>query len=145
MTDTSAMNRAETWIREEELPRLFGQPFSQRRVTHSYGGIFIPDAVSEDGKIAVCVSTSTARTGRGNFGVAKHNKILKDCYFLEKLPVERRILIFTERSMYESVLSYRDVLRHIGPEIEILHVQLPPALATEVSAVRAKASRETGG
>ena len=50
MADTRAQGKVEAWVRNEWLPREFGQQFLKAKIQLSSGGKFEFDAVSSDGK-----------------------------------------------------------------------------------------------
>lgn len=68
----------------------------------SSGGVFDFDGVSEDKKMLVCISTSTARTSGGNHAAGKMMKIRSDLYFLLLANAERRVAVFTDKGMYDA-------------------------------------------
>jgi hypothetical protein len=144
MADTSIQRKAEEWIVENELPRLFGQRFSKRRLMLQWGGLFEVDAVSEDGKTAVCVSTSCYRTAGGNQATAKFQKIRADAlYLLHVEGVEQRVLAFTDQGMVQQFEKARSAGRFPPADvIELRLVSLPECLETQLRAATCAASAE---
>ena len=105
MADTKAQVEAEKWIRENELPRVFGQRFLQRSLQLRSKGEFKFDAVSDDNKIVAVISTSGGVTAGGKQGTSKLLKIRSDVYWflmLESQP-DRRILVFTDQAMIDLI------------------------------------------
>ena len=135
----------EDWVRREWMPERYGQRFSRERVELSSGGVFDFDAVSADGTIAANISTSSLRTAGGNLGSGKVQKVRSDIFFLLLAKAHRKMVLLTERDMYERWLS--EVERGRVPDsIEFVHVHVPDDLDTQLRASRAEASREvTGG
>lgn len=144
MADTTVQRKAETWVVREELPKIYGQPFSKEAVKLAWGGSFEFDAVSADRKTVACVSTSCSRTASGGLAYGKLNKIRADAlYLLNAQGVERRLLVFTDKDM----TKYFDQQRTRGrfpPDslIEMLFIQLPDSLAAELNQARQVASAE---
>jgi hypothetical protein len=67
MADSTAATRdVENWIRNEFLPKKYHQAFAKRKLGVQSGGEFECDAVSEDGKIACFISTSSRKIMSGN-------------------------------------------------------------------------------
>lgn len=144
MADTKIQRKAEEWIVENELPRLYGQRFSKGRVTLLWGGRFEFDGVSADGKTIVCVSTSCCRTAGGRPAIAKYQKIRADAlYLLNAQDVKRRVLAFTDQGMIQQFEREQLAGRFPPPEvIELQLVSLPEVLATELRAATCAASVE---
>jgi hypothetical protein len=141
MADTTVQRQVETWIVCEALPDLYGQPFAKRRLPLVRGGAFEFDAVSNDGQIAVCISTSQCLTAGGKLGIGKQHKIRADVLYLLHASVQRRVLVFTDAAM----LAHFEKARIAGrfppaDELEMVCVQLPDALAARLCVARASAS-----
>jgi hypothetical protein len=65
-------------------------------------GRFEFDAVSDDGTIVACVSTSGAKTARGKGAAGKFHKLQSDMLFLHLLKKAReRIIVLTEHDMFD--------------------------------------------
>lgn len=129
MTDTKAQIKAEKWIREVSLPKLFGQTFGQRNLLLRSKGKFKFDAVSDDGKIGAVISTSSGITSGGNLATAKLQKIRADAFWflmLDQKP-DRCIFVFTEQTMVDLVKDEKKKGR-FPSEFEILQIALPPDL-----------------
>lgn len=144
MADTSVQHKAEAWVIEHGLPKLFpGVSFAGKKMKLTWGGFFAFDAVSSDGAMVVAISTSAARTATGKLATAKFQKLKTDALYLLYLESQaRRLMVFTEESMHEyfkkAVVSGR-----FPPSIELLHIPLPVDLHAQVLASRAVASNET--
>lgn len=100
MADTRAQLEVEDWIREKWMPRQFACAFYRNRLLLTCGGVFDFDAVSQDRKIAACISRSGGKTATGKHAVGKVLKLRSDMLFLllAKEP-ERRIIVLTEPDM----------------------------------------------
>ena len=141
MADARVQLEAEAWVRDNWLPRVFGQHFESKPLKLAPGGTYNFNAVSADGKIAVAVATSQALTASGKRGSGKMLKIRSDILFLLMSPVERRILVFTEPDMLELCEDERRNGR--TPDgIEFTHAALPTALALRLQRARRAASVE---
>jgi hypothetical protein len=99
VADTRVQREVESWIRQNWLPREYGQAFHSRELRLTAGGVFDFDAVSEDGKIAVTISTGGTQTASGKRASGKLQKIRADALFLMMAEVARRVLLFTEADM----------------------------------------------
>jgi hypothetical protein len=142
VADTRVQREVESWIRQNWLPREYGQVFHSRELRLTGGGVFDFDAVSEDGKIAVTISTSGAQTASGKRGSGKLQKIRADALFLMMAEVARRVLLFTEADMYELCKKERQNGR-LPASIEFaLVADLPAELRERLSEARKVASRE---
>ncbi len=144
MADTTVQRKAEAWIVEHELPRLYGQPFAERGMRLQWGGSFKFDAVSVDGKTIACVSTSCCYTATGRRGVGKFNKLRADAlYLLHAVDVERCVMVFTDQGMLEHFAKEQRAGR-FPPEklIELRLAMLPDALAAELRVATGLASAE---
>jgi hypothetical protein len=76
MADTSVQHKAEAWIIEHGLPKLFpGISFVGKKLSLTWGGAFAFDAVSNDGTMVIAISTSAARTATGKLATAKFQKL----------------------------------------------------------------------
>jgi len=142
MADTRTQVEVEDWIRREWLPVQFSQQFFRERMPLSSGGVFDYDAVSSDRKIIVSISTSGSMTSGGKQGVGKLQKIRADMFFMLLTPnVERKIIVFTEKDMFEKCKN-ETVAGRAPKEIEFLYVQIPDALQLKLIESRKKAARE---
>src|SRR5256885_419726 len=141
MANTSCQVECEDWIRLHWLPEQFGQAFYRERLSLDPGGVFDFDAVSADRTIAVSISTSGARTASGKHGVGKLMKLRADMLFLLMAQVSRRIVLLTERDMYERCLREREAGR-VPREIEFMRVTLPDDLCARLAVARRASSDE---
>jgi hypothetical protein len=102
MADTRVQLEVEDWVREKWMPGNFGCEFYRNRLKLSSGGVFDFDVVSQNRKIAACISTSGGKTASGKLAVGKLLKLRSDMLFLllAKEP-EKRIIILTEADMFD--------------------------------------------
>jgi hypothetical protein len=144
MADTSVQREAESWVVGKRLPEMYGQAFSKARLPLAWGGSFEFDAVSANRRIVACVSTSGSRTSGGKLAVGKVLKIKADTlYLLSANDVQRRVLVFTDRTMLEHFEKERRSGRFPPTaEIELRFAELPNDLAARLLAARAVASAE---
>jgi hypothetical protein len=141
MADTRVQLDVEDWVRREWLPKIFNQYFRQERLRLTTGGNFDFDAVSADDTIVANISTSSATTAGGRRGSGKIQKLRADKLFLLMTQVEKRLIVLTERDMYE--LCQREKLNGRVPlEITFLHAELPGHLAASLQKAKKTASKE---
>ena len=141
MADTRAHKRAELWVTEKWLPQQFGQSFSEISLPLSSGGVFKFDAVSEDRRIIANISTSAEKTNRGKHGTAKIQKIRSDVFFLLLATAECKVMVLSERDMYDWWLA-ESVRGRVPNEIRFLHAVLPDELILALQASRRRAAQE---
>lgn len=65
MADTRVQLEVEDWVRDVWMQEQFACEFYRKRLSLISGGVFDFDAVSKDGKIAACISTSEGKTASG--------------------------------------------------------------------------------
>lgn len=141
MADTRVQRSVEEWVRSEWMPRQYGHDFMRKRVTLSPGGHFEFGAVSADDGIVATVSTSGSKTAGGKNAVGNMNKIRSNIYFLLLTAARKRIVIFTERDMYERWLKEAEDGR-VPSSVDFAHVNIPQELNTKLHASRQTASQE---
>lgn len=143
MANTNAQVEAEKWIRDIEMPRLYGQEFRTRNLDLKSNGQFKFDAVSDDKKIVSVISTSTGISRKGTTATAKLQKIRADVYWFFMLanPPEQCVLVFTDQSMMDLINEEKKKGR-FPSEFELVKVQLPPELAQKVLQSQLEASKE---
>jgi hypothetical protein len=141
MADTRVQAEVEDWVREQWMPKEFGQRFHRERVRLSSGGVFDFDAVSHDRKIVASISTSGGRTSSGKLGVGKLHKLRSDMLFLLMAEGERKLLCLTERDMLE-VCEKEAKGGRVPKGIEIIYATVPAELDERLKAAREVASRE---
>lgn len=141
MADTRAQLEVEDWVRKNWMPVEFGQQFHRERVPLISGGVFDFDAVSADGTIVASISTSGATTSSGKRAVGKLLKIRSDMLFLLLAEAQRRLVVLTERDMYDLCLSEAKAGR-VPEEIEFAHVSIPEGLEGRLKDSRKRASSE---
>jgi len=143
MADTKAQVEAEKWIRENKLPRLYGQTFRRRSLLLKSKGEFKFDAVSDDGNIVALISTSSGINAKGELATGSIMKIRSDIYWfmmLEQQP-NRKLLVFTEQSMID-IINEEKKKGRFPSEFEIVKIKLPQELADRVIESKEVASRE---
>lgn len=146
MANTRAQRKVEEWIRKEWLPVRFRRPFhcKPQQIPLTSGGAFAFDAVSEDGKVVANVSTSTLKTASGNRGSGKINKVRSDIYFLLLAAgAEKKVMLLTERDMYEAWLEETDHGR-VPDSVLIRCVDIPGPLREKLERARRNAIDEMG-
>ncbi len=141
MADTRIQLEVEDWVRRDWMPKKYGQGFRKNRVPLSSGGVFDFDAVSTDKSIVANISTSGATTAGGKNAAGKLMKIRSDMFFLLLVKAERRIIILTERDMYDRCLKEVDNGR-VPTAIEIARVEIPEELSLKLQEARKVASDE---
>lgn len=141
MANSTFMLACEDWIRLTWMAEQYGQPFHRERVRLSSGGVFDFDAVSADRRIAASISTSGAKTASGKHAAGKLFKIRSDMLFLMLADVSQRLMVLTERDMFDLCLKERGAGR-VPSSIEFVHVPLPPDLCDRLAAARRGCSEE---
>ena len=141
MANTTTQLDCAEWVRQSWLPERLGQPFRKDRIELDTGGVESFDAVSEDGRIAVEVSTSSLRTASGGMGAGKLNRIWKSILFLSMARASRRILVLTQPDMYERWLSEKQAGR-VPSSVEFMHAPLPAELCGRLAEAKDEASAE---
>ncbi len=141
MADTRVQVTVEDWVRREWMPGRYGQRFSRDRVDLTSGGVFDFDAVSADGTMVANISTSGYKTAGGRHGAGKMFKVRSDIFFLLLAKADRKLLLLTERDMYEKWLSEAGSGR-VPASVEFVHVEIPHDLNQKLTVSRRVASRE---
>jgi len=141
MADTRVQLEAEDWVRCEWLPRQFNQQFRRERLRLTAGGVFDFDAVSADDSIVANISTSSGVTAGGKNPAAKIQKLRADMLFLLMIQAKKRLIILTEKDMYE-LCRKEKVNGRVPNEIDFLLAELPDALAAALREAKRKASDE---
>ena len=141
MANTKVQLKVEKWIVTEYLPKQFNQCFEKKKTQLTWGGEFEFDAVSEDGLIAINISTSSARTAKGKQAIGKYHKIKSDTLYLLHANATKRFQIFTEKDMQEHFMKERKSGR-FPPEVDLIYVELPEFLKQELQAAKQLASQE---
>lgn len=141
MAHTGTQLEVEDWVRREWMLHKYGQQFHRERVKLVPGGVFDFDAVSADGGTVASISTSGARTASGKLAVGKFHKIRSDVYFLLLAEAKKRLVLLTEKDMYEQCLKEAGAGR-VPTSIEFVHVELPAELDARLRQSRGAASKE---
>jgi hypothetical protein len=142
MADTSGQKVVESWIRENILKPKYGCEFALRKLSLSWGGQFCFDAVSDDGRVVVNITSSPGKTSKGRSASGKMHKIKSDTlYLINAVGPVTRVQVFTEKSMAEHF--EKEVRNGRYPKnVELLVVSLPPEIQAEVTRVRQLAVEE---
>jgi hypothetical protein len=144
MADTRVQLEVEDWVRQQWMLQHFGVKFYRERLKIRSGGVFDFDAVSADKSIVATISTSGAKTSGGKYAVGKILKIRSDILFLTMVEAERRVVVLTERDMYEQCLKEAKGGR-IPPEVEFAYAPLCDNINTRLIAARLNCSAESTG
>jgi hypothetical protein len=131
----------EEWIRDKALPSLYGQTFHPGALKLKSGGVFNFDAISEDCCIVANISTSGARTARRKHASGKIQKIRADMLFLLMASAEKRLIVLTERDMFDFWEAEKQAGR-VPLEIEFIRIKLPTELSIALENAKRTASEE---
>ena len=141
MADTRVQLEVEDWVRRNWMASHFGMKFSRERLSLRSGGVFDFDAVSEDHSVVATISTSGCKTSGGKHAVGKLLKLRSDMLFLTMVEANRRLIILTERDMFEH--CEKDAAGgRVPPEIEFSCAIIPDELRARLVVARLKASEE---
>ena len=89
-----------------------------------------------------CISTSASKTARGKHAVGKLLKLRSDMLFLHLAQgPDRRMIILTERDMYEACQKEKAGGR-VPQEIELYLAEIPTDLRSRLYSAKDTASRE---
>jgi len=143
VADTRVQLEVEDWVRKTWMSEKLAAVFVRERVPLRSGGVFDADAVGPGGKVVATISTSGSKTAGGKHAVGKMLKIRSDMYFLLLAKAERRIVVLTERDMYDQCLKERAGGR-VPEEIEFMLADIPAELRGRLMAARQVASGEFG-
>ncbi|MDO9602909.1 MAG: hypothetical protein Q7J02_11365 [Rhodocyclaceae bacterium] len=141
MADTRVQLGVEDWVRENWLQSRIGATFSRERLRLSSGGVFDFDAVSANRDIVAVISTSGARTSGGNLAIGKLHKIRSDILFLTLIGEKRKLVVLTEKDMFDQCQKEREAGR-VPQDIEFLCAEIPTELRASLVKAREKSSRE---
>jgi hypothetical protein len=142
MADSKCQREAEIWIRNQWLPKEFGQQFLKKKLLLRSGGKFEFDGISQDGRVAVSISASCGVTSGGKKATPKLHKMRSDALFLLLLEnVERRVLVFSDHLMFGLCHAEIDCGR-FPREVEIMLAPLPTELESALVLARRAAAQE---
>ncbi len=141
MADTRVQLEVEDWVRKNWMRTTIGATFSRERLRLSSGGIFDFDAVSTNRDIVSVISTSGARTSGGNLAIGKFHKIRSDILFLTLVSAKRRLVVLTEKDMFDQCQKEKEAGR-VPQDIEFLCAEIPAELRDQLVTAREKSSRE---
>lgn len=114
MADTRDFLKVEKWYREKLAKEKIDCHISKEKVPLlNWGnkGYFECDVVIKKGNDIVevqCLSCSSAKTVNGNGGAGKLHKIKDDALMLTGIKCKKKVLAFTEKSMYNRVLKEKE-------------------------------------
>lgn len=141
MADSRVQLQVEDWVRREWLPGQFNQYFRRERLCLTAGGFFDFDAVSVDNTIVANISTGSGITAGGKSPAGKLQKLRADMMFLLMAQATKRLIVLTEKDMYE--LCRKEKLNgRVPEEIDFLLAELPVVLAMALKEAKKKASAE---
>ncbi|HEX8694696.1 MAG TPA: hypothetical protein VF746_19885 [Longimicrobium sp.] len=141
MADTTYQRDIERWVRDVWLTAKFAQSFDRRDVPLGDCGKYRFAAVSEDREIIALISTSESKMASGKRGVGKMLRIRAGVLFLIMARAHQRLVLLTERDMYEACLREKDRCR-FPDNVEFHHVPLPPDLVEQLNRGRRRSSDE---
>lgn len=141
MADTRVQLEVEDWVRKNWMPITYGKKFRRERMKLRSGGLFDFDAVCDDDQIIATISTSSSFTSGGKHGVGKLMKLRSDMLFLCMAEAKRRIVILTEKDMYDRCLAEKDGGR-VPPEVEFALAEIPDELRGRLIKAKGVSSRE---
>jgi len=141
VADTSVQLEVEEWVRSNWMPAHFDKSFLGKRLRLTSGGAFDFDAVSDDNEIVATISTAGAFTASGRRGVGKIHKIRSDIYFLLLAEIKRKVVVLTEKDMFDVWIGEIESGR-VPDSIEIVLSDIPNELREKLEASRQKASKE---
>ena len=141
MADTRTQLEVEEWVRNVWLPNNYKQQFSAKSLHLSSGGVFDFDAVSEDQRIVVNISTSNALMSSGKLGVGKLQKMRADILFLLLVDSDHRIMALTENDMYYLCKKEKENGR-VPINIDFIKVDIPEDLVKKLQIAKNIASKE---
>jgi hypothetical protein len=133
MADMKAQNEAQKWIREEYLPKKYGQPFREKSLELQSRALARFDAVSEDGEIVAAISTCSGFSSNGRKNEDELNQTRSAALrflMLDYIPKER-LMIFTEQSMIDLVKDEKKRDR-FPKALKLMKVKLPVEIAEKV-------------
>ena len=149
MADVSVLTyEIEPWIRNKWLPKqsgFKGMKFASCKLPLSTGGEFEFDAVDEARRVAVSISASNAKTASGKEKTGAIHKIRADMFFLLLADVEQRVVVFTDKALFERFEDDRVGRKRVPECIRFMHAPLPPDLQQKVERVRRDSSKEQRG
>lgn len=146
MAEAKAQAEAENWIREEYLPKKYGQPFREKSLELQSRALARFDAVSEDGEIVAAISTCSGFSSNGRKNEDELNQTRSAALrflMLDYIPKER-LMIFTEQSMIDLVKDEKKRDR-FPKALKIIKVKLPPELAARINDAQGASSEERPG
>ena len=96
------------------------------------------DGVSDDGKIGLCISSSTSNK------IGQMRKYFIDATALNCAGFERRIMVFCEQRMWETFRKHYDGLLNLSRIEPMICKDIPPDMQKKIDIVVAEAKGEVG-
>lgn len=141
MANSRVQLEVEEVVRTSWLPKEYGVQFFPKVLQLWSGGQFCFDAVSEDGTIVANISTSSGTTATGKYPSAKVQKLRADMLFLLMTEAKHRLIVLTEKDMFD--LCKREQAAGRTPvEIEFILADIDSDLREELRRSRKVASDE---
>lgn len=145
MSNTSYLSSQEVrnyW--HSELKRLFGKDFMTKSViigTRKNGKNVLKrfSAVSSDNSIVAFVRNHSGYTKTEKKPNAKIGQAFEDCFFLNLVKSQKKLLVLTNKEFYDIFLSESEGL--LG-DVELIHLQYPPHIQVKIDYTIKKASDE---
>lgn len=144
MANSKVQSKCENWITKNWLPEKYSMVFYKQKIRMQNRGYFEFDAVSSDGKIIANISTASVETHKGTRGSGKVSKLRADCLMLSLIDVKQKLMLLTERSLFDFALSEQQEGR-LPIDIQILKIDLPKDLKAELATAKNIASKEVRG
>jgi hypothetical protein len=141
MADTRVQLEVEDWVRQNWMPKQFGQDFRRERLRLTSGGVFDFDAVSADNSAVATISTSVGVTSGGKHPTGKVMKLRSDMLFLLLTEAKRRVIVLTAPDMYQLCLREKEGGR-VPSSIEFALAPIPAQLQERLRHAQSAASRE---
>ena len=141
MASSRVQMKVEKFIRDNVLPAKYGRLFFAKTLKLKPGGQFCFDAVSEDGTIVANISTSSRFSPSGKGPGGKLQKLRADMLFLLMTEAKHRLIVLTEKDMFELCKTEENAGR-TPVEIEFILVDIPGDLREELRKSKKVASDE---
>ena len=106
----------------------------------TYPGQHEFDGVSEDDAIIAAIKGHSFKTAGGNLPSAKFASLYQELYFLSLVEAKERLLMFTNRELYDDFVKRSR--GKVADGIELVYCELPEAIECGVAKVCKKASDE---
>lgn len=134
MSKSTFRHDVERFVRDEWLAPIVGQGFREANIALHAGGEFQCDAVSEDRKILASICTNAGKTislKRSKKATPKLHKVRSDILYMMCAEAERRIVILTDRNMYDLCMEQVNAGR-MPVGIEFLLAEIPSEMLEQL-------------